>query len=278
MFIPFQLLIVLIAQAHSPNLDKYLKIKYSQQQQPITTQELKHAVLSPTGVDSIRRVFELSLSSAINLGEVTVLQGFGGEVTVHNNRLNLIHYPDPMHSLIQHIKPIKNDPIKLLSLLRNSVNGNLILNYSRPLNKLLGNYSTREQSEALIEQLDKYISHTIINYYQTWTLDPVTRVEAIEVTPWLGKYVGFWHSHPPRLIDSKLLPGEIPSSSDKLHASALGQFLTIVFQPTGFDLYDLSPYGSPTNSQEVQPQVIQYRDPAWQLGVEDRLLSLSGRN
>ncbi len=60
----------------------------------------------------------------------------------------------------------------------------------------------------------------------------------IESTEWRGRYVGFWHIHPPRLSSRGFESGIEPSHEDLRNAVELGQFLTFVFQPDGFDAYD----------------------------------------
>lgn len=42
-----------------------------------------------------------------------------------------------------------------------------------------------------------------------------------------------------------------------------GQFLTIVFQPDGFDVYDLEPLTSARQAVLSKARVIRYRSPEW---------------
>ena len=48
-----------------------------------------------------------------------------------------------------------------------------------------------------------------------------------------GRYVGLWHSHP------GYPSGAPPSPDDLAVARAQGRFITLVFRPDGYDVYDL---------------------------------------
>ena len=42
-----------------------------------------------------------------------------------------------------------------------------------------------------------------------------------------------------------------------------GQFLTVVFQPEGFDVYDLEPLATARQAVLSRARVIKYRSPEW---------------
>jgi hypothetical protein len=48
----------------------------------------------------------------------------------------------------------------------------------------------------------------------------------------------------------------------------LGQFLTLVFQPDGFDAYDLSPLARTRTTNLARARVVSYRAPDWTLRFE----------
>jgi hypothetical protein len=81
---------------------------------------------------------------------------------------------------------------------------------------------------------------------------------------WGGSWGGFsgrWHIHPPHFAKDGWFVGDVPgdlegipqpSDSDRKLAKAYGQNLTLVFQPDGFDAYDLA-----------ANQKIEFRSQAW---------------
>jgi hypothetical protein len=52
------------------------------------------------------------------------------------------------------------------------------------------------------------------------------------------------------------------------NAIELGQFLTLVFQPEGFDAYDLSPLARARTTSLARARVVSYRSAAWKLHFE----------
>jgi hypothetical protein len=47
------------------------------------------------------------------------------------------------------------------------------------------------------------------------------------------------------------------------NAIELGQFLTIVFQPDGFDAYDLAPLAQSRTPSLARARIVSYRSPDW---------------
>jgi hypothetical protein len=98
----------------------------------------------------------------------------------------------------------------------------------------------------------------------------------IEATDWRGRYVGFWHIHPPRLRGAEFVSGIEPSLEDMRNAIELGQFLTLVFQPDGFDAYDLSPLARTGVLSLARAQVVSYRSPDWKAHFEGAVRAKRG--
>jgi hypothetical protein len=75
--------------------------------------------------------------------------------------------------------------------------------------------------------------------------------------------VGSWHTHSPHDAGGKWSGGDVPSFEDMRNAVEYGQFLTLSFQPDGFDLYDAEPLGDAKRVDLKLLKVIRYRSPAW---------------
>ena len=157
--------------------------------------------------------------------------------------LELIVYPDPIHPVVREIDIRKDDREALLKFLESSAQGRFLLKNTGGLHALLylmtssPNSPTRDQRDVL----DIVIERTVAQHFKTWTTDPLIQAQMIEKTEWKGRYIGFWHIHPLRLKGTSPTEGIEPSLADMRNAADLGQLVTIVFQPDGFDVYDLSP-------------------------------------
>jgi hypothetical protein len=108
------------------------------------------------------------------------------------------------------------------------------------------------------------MSQAAATHLKTWSVSPEVQRAMIEAHDWRGRYVGFWHVHPPRPDGSTYAPGLEPSLEDMVVALEKGQFLTIVFQPDGFDAYDLSPLSAAGRPDLSQARVIRHRSAGWQ--------------
>jgi hypothetical protein len=80
---------------------------------------------------------------------------------------------------------------------------------------------------------------------------------------WCGRYVGQWHTHPPKYREGVWSGGDVPSYQDMQNAVQDGQFLTLAFQPDGFDLYDAAAIGAAARIDLSLVKVIRFRSATW---------------
>ncbi len=111
--------------------------------------------------------------------------------------------------------------------------------------------------------LDRILASAVAVHFKTWTVNPEVQHAVIEQHDWRGRYVGFWHIHPPQQTVGGSAQGFEPSMEDMNIAMEKGQFLTIVFQPDGFDVYDLEPLATARQAVLSKARVIRYRSPEW---------------
>lgn len=242
---------------------EYLNLAAATLANPVTHRELSHAVLSTDGVAAIRTLFEQSLAESLTVNGVLVTPELGGESMLGDDgRLELIVYPDPIHPVVREIASRKDDPQKLLKFLESSAEGRFLLKNTGGLHALLYQM-TSSPTEAQRDVLDDVIERTIAEHFKTWTTDPLIQAQMIEKSEWKGRYIGFWHIHPPRIKGASPTEGIEPSMADMRNAVDLGQFVTIVFQPDGFDVYDLSPLAALGHQDLSRALTIRYRSPAW---------------
>ena len=267
---------VLALQAQSPKLTEYLNLAEATLRQPVTAEELRAVVLSTDGARAIKRLFEISLDASLVVGGDVVSPEVGGEAMLHEGQVEWVLYPDPVHPTVRELVELSSAPASMLAVLESTETGRFLLDNTGGLHALLYQIAHEPPTEARLAVLEDVLRNTVATHFKTWTTDPDIQAEMIDKTQWRGRYVGFWHIHPPRAIGSSFGPGIEPSVADMRNAIELGQFVTIVFQPLGFDVYDLSPLRVLGRTDLSQLQAIQYRDPAWKAHFEALLRSAQG--
>jgi hypothetical protein len=247
---------------------RYLELAHATLQHPITHEELRAAILSPAGVEAIGNLFERSISESLVLAGNVVTPELGGEATLDEARLVLVSYPDPVHPIVREMVGLKSEPAKLLAFLQSTPDGRRILQSTGGLHALLYQLSDKAPSEAQASLLDSVVASAVAGHFKTWTADPQIQARMIDATDWRGRYVGFWHIHPPRFQEGGFAEGIEPSVEDMTNAVDLGQFLTFVFQPEGFEAYDLSPLARSRAADLSRARVVSYRSPEWKARFE----------
>jgi hypothetical protein len=271
----------LIVAREAPQPDRvrdYLALAQETLKNPISHSELEAAALSREGIAAISRLFEDSLAQSLTLAGQVVTPELGGEATLLEGRLSWAVYPDPKHALVRRLVELKGDPAAMLAFLNGSAEGREILQSTGGLHALLYQMSgspgvaTRERQSLL----DQVLLSAAAIHFKTWTADPRTQMEGIQKNDWRGRYVGFWHIHPPR-VSAHSPPQRIePSTADMLNAIEKGQFLTIVFQPDGFDFYDLSPLAEAGKPDLSRARKISHRSAQWEAAFRSLIRRHSG--
>ncbi len=245
-------------------VQQYLALARATLAHPITPAELEAAVLSPVGTEDIAALFEKSLAASVSLGGSFVTPELGGEATLHRGRLRFVECPDPLHPLVRRMVELVDDPATLLRFLSESPGGRELLATTGGLHALLFQMTNRPPpDEAQRHALERVVASAVSRHFKTWSIDPEQQLAMIRQNDWEGRYAGFWHLHPPRPTPHGYAPGIEPSTEDRTIAVEKGQFLTLVFQPDGFDLYDLSPLAGAGTTDLGRSRIIRHRSKDW---------------
>jgi hypothetical protein len=239
---------------------QYLGLARATLENPITPAELEQAILSPAGVRDVGALFAKSMAAGPLLGSFPEL---GGEATLDRGALRLVEYPDPIHPVIRRMLELKGDPRALLDYLTGSTLGQQILATTGGLHAHLFQMTETRPTPEQRAVLDRILLNTAATHARTWTATPELQQAMIEKTDWRGRYVGFWHLHPPVRTDAGRAAGFEPSLEDMKIAVEKQQFLTFVFQPDGFDAWDLEPLSKAGRTDLSLARVIRYRSPEW---------------
>lgn len=265
----------LTAGAQTDGERQYLSLAQETLRRPIRADELRQALLSSAGVESIRLLYEKSIADSLPLEHTIVTPELGGEATLHQGRLTFVSYPDPIHPILREMVKLQSEPARLLEFLQGSAYGQEVLSKTGGLHALLYRISAQTPTGSDRELLHQVVESAVATHFKTWSADPEIQQRTIRSTEWRGRYVGFWHIHPPRVTQNGFAEGIEPSNEDMNHAISLGQFLTLVFQPDGFDAYDLSPLAFGSTPDLSRARIIRYRSPDWERHFEKLLLGRS---
>jgi len=252
-----------LAAPPGDRLQQYLGLAKETLDHPITPRELEDALLSPAGVRDIALLFEKAIARGVVMEGRAVVPELGGEATLHRGALRLVEYEDKRHEVVRGMFAFAEDPRALLDFLTGSVEGQEVLRTSGGLHAHLFQMTTRPATAAQFEVLRQILARTAANYLKSWTVTPELQQEMIEKYEWRGRYVGFWHLHPPMRTTGGLSAGLEPSMEDMRIAVEKQQFLTLVFQPDGFDAYDLEPLARAGQADLSRARVIRHRAPEW---------------
>jgi hypothetical protein len=250
-------------EAQSVRTRQYLGLARATLEQPVTHEELAGALLSPAGVRDVGALFEKAIAAGVIAGGAAVVPELGGEATLDRGALRLVEYPDPRHALIRRMLELREDPQALLDFLTGSVDGQQILSATGGLHAHLFQMTAKTPTAAQRRVLDGILAGAVATHFKTWTVSPELQQEMIDGNDWRGRYVGFWHLHPPLRTNDGLAAGLEPSMEDMRIALEKQQLLTIVFRPDGFDAWDLEPLARAGRADLSLAKVVRHRSPEW---------------
>ncbi len=241
---------------------------------PVTAAELGTAARSPASVERIADVFERSIGRGFWLGGRFKVPETGGEANL-DGELWLRERADPAWDVARALSGRLDDEQAIAALwdarqaeLAGLDNGRVLefaLRHWRLGGPALGR-AVRSAATTLVE-----------NASSAYSLSPQDQFRLIVESDWRGRYVGRWHTHPPHYAETGWSGGDVPSYQDMQNAVQDGQFLTVAFQPDGFDLYDASVLGEAGRVDLSLLRVTRYRAPFWEQRFERLRERLAGR-
>jgi len=227
---------------------------------PITHAQLRSGALSPASVDRIRRIFETMIERGVRIGSKWLTPETGGEATL-DTELRLVEARDPRWSTVQDLVKVADDPKAIAALCENraaevaQIDTHGLLKVAVARLRLGAPGSSEDIRRALLTVAQ--------NAAPTYSLGPEEQFALVTGEDWQGRYVGGWHTHAPHDVNGAWAGGDVPSFEDMQNAVQYGQYLTLAFQPEGFDLYDAEALGDAKRVDLSLVKVIRYRSPSW---------------
>ncbi len=227
---------------------------------PITHAQLRSGALSPASVDRIRAIFEAMIGRGVRIGSTWLTPETGGEATL-DAELRLVEARDPRWSTVQDLVKVAKDPMAIAVFSEShaaevaQIDTHGLLKVAVARLRLGAPGSSEEVRRALLTVAQ--------NAAPTYSLGPEEQFALVTGADWQGRYVGGWHTHAPHDVNGTWAGGDVPSFEDMQNAVQYGQYLTLSFQPDGFDLYDAEALGDAKRVDLSLVKVIRYRSPAW---------------
>lgn len=227
---------------------------------PITHAQLRAGTLSPASIHRIRAIFEAMIRRGVRIGTKWLTPETGGEATL-DTELRLVKARDPRWSTIQDLVKVSHDPQAIAAFCESravevaQIDTHGLLTVAVARLRLGAPGSSEEVRRALLTVAQ--------NAAPTYSLGPEEQFALVTGSDWKGRYVGGWHTHAPHDANGDWVGGDVPSFEDMQNAVQYGQYLTLSFQPDGFDLYDAEPLGEAKRVDLSLLKVIRYRSQAW---------------
>ena len=227
---------------------------------PITHAQLESAALSAGAIERIRGIFERAIARGVRIGATWVSPETGGEATI-DRELHLVEVVDPRWATVEALVKVSRDP-QAIANVSEARGAEIAAVDTHGLLKLaLGRFRLGTKGSA--EEVQRALLTVARNAAPTYSFGPEEQLALITGRDWQGRYVGAWHTHSPHDVGGTWGGGDVPSFEDMRNAVAFGQFLTLSFQPDGFDLYDAEPLGDAKRIDLKLVKVIRYRSPQW---------------
>ncbi|MFC1679579.1 hypothetical protein ACFL2T_05155 [Elusimicrobiota bacterium] len=235
---------------------------------PVTFEELKAAFLSEEGVDGVRFLFEQMIASRLEFKSEVLVPEIGGEATLGREGLEFHPIADPVRPMFRRLAVAIDDADALTRLYEENPEIMEIIDEHGLLSGFIGRLPRYRESGKLtperILKLQRLTVTTLLqNSADTYVMEPSSQLDAIITQEWSGRYLGWWHTHPPNYRADGWTESGPPSGPDMDIARTRGQNLTIAFHPEGFTAYDLSALADSPEAGHSDIRAIEYRSEEW---------------
>jgi hypothetical protein len=248
-------------------LNEYYGMRPRTEAHPVSSAELDSAVLSKQGIATIQGIFEDAIAAGLWLKGRLLVMEVGGEATL-DGELELRTIPDTSREILREIAELP-DPESVGALCARHPIDMEIVDSTHMLRNFVALVPVLRQrgvpESELARQFRETIAGVVLNGASRFTLEPAAQFAAIVSSPWSGRYLGRWHTHPPHDTGEGWAGSGEPSFDDLEEAMTADLIVTISFQPDGFDFYDASRIKDEQKPDLQLVRVVRYRSPGWKL-------------
>jgi hypothetical protein len=253
------------------NAESYLGMTPATQGHEPTHAEITAAVFSSAGVEDVAKVFERTIAARLTTPTGTIVPEAGGEATL-DGAMSLHEIPEMTRAVLPEVVRSARDPEALARLYERRLQEMKAIDPDGLLANVLksrGAWIARGLPlERIARVLDVAVDGILRNATDSYIFDPQTQLAAVVSQGWSGRYVGRWHTHPPRARTNGWGNADGPSPPDMDIAVQEGQNMVFVFYPDGFDFFDLAPLsGAKPDLNKVLKE--SYRSDDWRRRFQD---------
>lgn len=227
---------------------------------PITHDQLRSATLTPQSILRIRTLFEEAIRRGVRIDGQWLTPETGGEATI-DTELRLAETEDPRWRMIQELAGVLDDPGAVANLFETRSVEMAHIDTHALLRVAVERYRLGARGSS--DEIRRAVATVAKNSAPTYSLGPEEHLALVTSRDWSGRYVGGWHTHAPKERGGEWVRSDGPSFEDMQNAVRFGQFLTLSFQPDGFDLYDAGPLADAGRVDLSLLKVIRHRSEAW---------------
>jgi hypothetical protein len=247
------------------NANSYFGMTPATQAAPPTHAEIAAAAFSPAGVETIAEIFERTIAGRLTTATGVIVPEAGGEASL-DTQMRMHEIPEMTRDVLPQIVSSSSDPDALSRIYARYPEEMKVIDPDGQLMKFLQNRPLWIARGMPQENIDKVLRVTldglVRNATDSYMFDPQSQLSAIVSQSWSGRYIGRWHTHPPRARARGWGNADEPSPPDMDIAVQEGQNMVFVFFPDGFDLYDLAPLeGKAPDLNKILKE--SYRSDSW---------------
>ena len=253
------------------NANSYFGMTPATQAAPPTHAEILAAAFSPAGAEKIAEIFERTIADRLTMPTGVIVPEAGGEASL-DSEMRMHEIPEMTRAVLPLIVRNSQNPSALSQLYARYPEEMKVIDPDGLLAKFLQNrpvWIARGQSRENVDNVLRVTLDGILrNATDAYVFDPQTQLAAVVGQSWSGRYIGRWHTHPPRAQARGWGNADGPSPPDMDIAVQEGQNMVFVFYPDGFDLYDLAPLeGKAPDLNKILKD--SYRSDAWRRRFQD---------
>mgnify|MGYP001601277682 CR=1 FL=1 len=263
-------------------LHQFTLVEDAARARPVSTNELRTALLSPQGVETIRRLFDKAMEAPLRISGKLVVPEIGGEATL-DGQVRYYFMEDVLRPTLKTLLERRDDPDALRRLYAEEPKKMAQLDRMGTLRHHLATRARWDAEDKIPRQRRDDVLRMVVddvaqNSVDTYTNGAKEELEATLSHDWPGRYLGHWHLHPPDAGKGGWTETPGPSGADIDGAAENGREIVIAFRPDGFDVYDLLKTNKPFLYGD--PPSFSYTSAGWRRhfqDVYDRLIAPAPR-
>lgn len=233
---------------------------------PPSHAELGAYFLSPDGVALVESLVRAAVGARIAYGGQYLIPELGGDATLEDGKVVLRFAEGRPDAVVRRLNEVATAD-ELRALMSEEPAAMKRIDENGALAQLMESVKRLEEKGVEQSRIDSMVRSsaqdwTFISAY-SWLLPIEEHVAFVSKQRWAGRFLGNWHLHPPMWSKGKFLSVGGPSGADLDGAQKAGGAFVIVFEPEGFDVFNLQDLDQRQYRESDPAWIVRYRDAGW---------------